>query len=91
MPPLKLFMLLLGCTPPGRNTEQHDVYFTIASDIKDTISEIIDFWPEAKGRIHIDAWREVTSIENHRVEIVLRDKINQAKDSAVEKLYFINL
>lgn len=34
MQPLKLFMLMLGCTPIGRNTEQHDVFFTIASSIK---------------------------------------------------------
>lgn len=84
-------MLLLGCTPPGRNTEQHDVYFTIASDIKDTVSEIINFWPEANGKIHIDAWREVTSIENHRIEIVSRDKTNQANKITYDKLYFINL
>jgi hypothetical protein len=22
------------------------------------------FWPEAKGRIHIDAWREVSVVDN---------------------------
>ncbi|MFE3848846.1 DUF1543 domain-containing protein [Flavobacterium sp. LB3P45] len=24
-----------------------------------------NFWPEAKGKIHIDAWREVATVENY--------------------------
>jgi hypothetical protein len=55
MSPLKLFMVLLGCTPAGRNTEQHDVFFSIGSGLKDLIPDIVDCWPEAKGKIHIDA------------------------------------
>jgi len=52
-------MLLLGCKPPGRNTEQHDIFFGIGSGLKELIPAIIDSWPEAKKKIHIDAWREV--------------------------------
>ena len=55
--------MMLGCTPGGRNTEQHYVYFTVAPHIRDTIPEIIKFWPEAKGDIHIDAWRKVRQFD----------------------------
>ena len=37
-------MLLLGCRPTGRNTEQHDIYFGIAKSLKDLIPEIKSFW-----------------------------------------------
>lgn len=90
MKPLKLFMLMLGCTPKGRHTEQHDVYFTIASNIADTVPGILAFWPEAKGAIHIDAWREVTQLDSMAVEVISRDEqADQEEDSS--KLFFINL
>ncbi len=84
----KLFMLLAGCKPKGRHTEQHDVFFGIAESIKELLPELIEFWPEAEGKLHIDGWREVTTVNEHSVTIV-------SKDTAVEKtdaqLYFINL
>jgi hypothetical protein len=87
---LKLFMLMLGCTPKGRHTEQHDVYFTVAPTIRDTVPGIIEFWPEAQGKIHIDAWREVTLVGNFRVEVLLKG--DQLPDQeASNKLFFINL
>ncbi|MEP6700612.1 MAG: DUF1543 domain-containing protein, partial [Bacteroidota bacterium] len=30
----KLFMLLIGCKPLGRNIEQHDIFFGIGETIK---------------------------------------------------------
>jgi hypothetical protein len=27
---LKLYMVMLGCTPQGRLTEQHDIFFELA-------------------------------------------------------------
>lgn len=84
-------MLLLGCTPPGRNTEQHDVYFTIASHIGDIVPEILSFWPEANGKIHIDAWREVTLVDNHHVGIALRNTEGPRPEDPGTKLFFINL
>ena len=56
----QLFMILLGATPKGRNIEQHDIFFGIANSIKELLPEMIDFWPEAKGKIHVDAYRIVT-------------------------------
>ncbi|MBC7744276.1 MAG: DUF1543 domain-containing protein [Flavobacterium sp.] len=93
MAELKLIMMLLGCNPPGRNTEQHDVYFTIASDIADTVPEIVKFWPEANenGTIHIDAWREVTQVNNFKVKVYLKEKEINTAGISQQKLFFINL
>ena len=66
----KLYMIMLGCRPEGRYTEQHDIFFGIATSLKGLIPNMKKFWPEAKGRIHIDAWREVSSVDNHLIEIV---------------------
>ncbi|AYL94905.1 DUF1543 domain-containing protein [Mucilaginibacter celer] len=83
---LKLFMLLLGCKPSGRHTEQHDVFFGIAASLRDLIPEIQAFGPEPE-RIHIDAWREVNTVDGYKVEIKPRDNsIGQHS-----KLFFINL
>ncbi len=90
MDQLKLYMLLLGCKPPGRHVEQHDFFFGIAGSLKELIPHINDFWPEASYRIHIDAWREVTIVDGYRVEILQRSANNNTSFSE-EKLFFINL
>jgi hypothetical protein len=85
---LKLFMLLLGCKPKGRLTEQHDIFFGIGQSLKDLIPAINAFWPEAEGKIHIDAWREVISINTRGVVAVIpRSKAEKISP----KLFFINL
>jgi hypothetical protein len=83
----KLFMLLIGATPPERNIEQHDVFFGIGETIKDLIPDVIAFWP-GNNKLHFDAWREVTSVNGYKVEIVLK---NESKQSSPFKLFFINL
>ena len=84
---LKLYMVMLGCRPKGRFTEQHDIFFGIGENLKDLIPKMKAFWPEAKGKIHIDVWREVTVVDNYNIEIVLK-----SDESASEnQLYFINL
>jgi hypothetical protein len=62
----KLFMILLGCKPKGRHTEQHDIFFTIGKSIKDIIPHIESFWKDG-GTIHIDAWREVTEVDGNAI------------------------
>ena len=76
---MKLFMIMLGCRPKGRFTEQHDIFFGIANSLKDLIPEMKAFWLEAKGKIHVDVWREVTSVDNYSIEIV--PKTNNAESS----------
>ncbi len=89
---LKLFMLLLGCTPKGRHIEQHDIFFGIATELKNLVPEIIMFWPEAEEKIHIDAWREVTCVDGYKVAITEKIKTQQAPNSIEsKKLFFINL
>ncbi|PWK77150.1 uncharacterized protein DUF1543 [Mucilaginibacter oryzae] len=83
---LKLFMLMLGCKPPGRHTEQHDIFFGIAASLRDLVPQIHSFWPGPQ-KIHIDAWREVNKVDGYEVNIVPRDNdIGQTN-----KLFFINL
>ena len=83
----KLYMLLIGATPPERNIEQHDVFFGIGETIKDLIPDVEAFWP-GNNKLHFDAWREVTSVNGYKVEVVLK---NESKQNSPFKLFFINL
>lgn len=80
-------MLMLGCKPKGRHTEQHDIFFGIATSLKNLIPELQAFWPEAKDKLHIDAWREINYVDGYRVEVI------SGADHAVNKphLFFLNL
>ena len=68
-PMAKLFMLLLGCKPPGRNVEQHDVFFGIGNSVRDLIPGVQAFWPETKDDLHLDAWRQVTKVDGYSVKV----------------------
>lgn len=83
----KLYMIMLGCRPDGRFTEQHDVFFGIAQNLAALTADIKAFWPEANGNIHIDVWREVRFVGSYTVEVVPKTAAKQAAN----KLYFINL
>lgn len=84
----KLFMVLIGCKPAGRHTEQHDIFFGIAPGLRDLIPEMQLFWPEAKGNMHVDGWREVTQVDGQAIKILPRsaEDVDQKM-----KLFFINL
>lgn len=83
-------MLLLGCKPEGRNTEQHDIFFTIGNSLSAIVPDIKNAWPEAKGKIHIDAWRQVNVVNGYKVKVISRENINSTNESK-PKLFFINL
>ena len=83
----KLFMLLLGCKPKGRHTEQHDIFFTIGKSLKDIIPDINSFWPDG-GKIHIDAWREVNAVDGFKIEVVTK---KAALKNKAHRLFFLNL
>jgi hypothetical protein len=89
MESLKLFMLLLGCKPPGRHTEQHDLFFAIGPTLRDLVPEIKLFWPETQGKIHIDGWREVNSVNGYRVRVLPAQP--PAAVAEPPKLFFVNL
>lgn len=80
-------MIMLGCRPKGRFTEQHDVFFGIANSLKDLILEMKTFWPEAKGIMHVDVWREVTLVDGYKIEVIAKSE--SFKQNL--QLFFINL
>ena len=87
---MKLYMLLLGCKPQGRNTEQHDVFFGIAQHIEYLAPAITRFWPEANEKIHLDGWRELTQVGNYDLRVEAKEP-GKALSASGAKLFFINL
>jgi len=81
-----LYMLLLGATPPGRLTEQHDIFFGIGTDIKALKPDIYTFWSDA-GQLHIDSWRAVNYVGGYKIEMVPKHLYTPTE----EKLFFLNL
>lgn len=88
--PSKLFMTLIGCTVPGRNTEQHDIFFGIGKEPKDLVPQVKNFWPEAH-KPHLDAWREVTNVDGHKIEVIEKNQTHAQIESSSLQLYFLNL
>ena len=88
-----LYMVLLGCTPKGRHIEQHDIFFSVAEDLKALVPEIITFWPEAEGKIHIDAWRKITHVDSYAITVTEKaaSDSNSGGDINNPKLFFLNL
>lgn len=86
MSDLKLYMILLGCKPKGRFTEQHDIFFGIGESMAALKPAMQEFWKDA-GTLHIDAWREVNFVDGYRINVL--DKITDPVKS--HQLFFINL
>lgn len=84
---MKLFYIILGATPRGRNIEQHDVFFGIAENLKELVPHMKDFWKEADGKIHIDCYQEVRFADGYEVKIVEKS----TNITSADQLYFINL
>ncbi len=82
----KLFMILLGCKPAGRNIEQHDIFFGIAKQIKDLVPQIQAFWP-GSGKIHLDGFKAVTNVDGYKISITEKPSTSLIGN----KLFFINL
>ncbi len=83
---LKLYMVLLGCTPKGRLTEQHDIFFGIGTSVEALKPDMYRFWPDG-GQLHVDSWREVTHVGNHKISIVPKAEGVPGE----QKLFFVNL
>ena len=84
---MKLFLLILGCRPKGRNTEQHDTFFGIGNSLSDLLPQIENFWPDG-GKIHIDSWREITAVNGYSVKVIPRRELEEPIEN---KLFFLNL
>jgi hypothetical protein len=83
---LKLYMVLLGCTPNGRLTEQHDIFFGIGTSVPGMLADMYAFWPDG-GQLHVDCWREVTHVNGNAITIVPRTPAAPRS----ETLFFLNL
>lgn len=81
---MKLFYVILGATPKGRNIEQHDVFFGVAERFEDLIPEMKSFWSDAK--IHIDCYQEVGFADGFEVKVM-----NKLSEKSSDQLFFINL
>ncbi|GAB3934310.1 DUF1543 domain-containing protein [Mucilaginibacter myungsuensis] len=81
-------MLLLGSKAPGRHVEQHDYFFGIAADLKDMVPALKRFWRGTSANLHIDGWREVTSVDGYSVRVILKEDVPVLPP---EKLFFVNL
>lgn len=82
-------MVLIGCTPKGRHIEQHDIFFGIGENIKALVPAIIDFWPEAEGKMHIDGWRQVNNVDGYNITVIPKNSVTKQADAP--QLFFINL
>lgn len=83
---MKLFYVILGATPKGRNIEQHDVFFGIAENLKELVPDMKAFWKEAEGKIHIDCYQEVKFADGYEVKIV-----EKGEAPSENQLFFLNL
>jgi hypothetical protein len=83
-----LYMTLLGCTPKGRLTEQHDIFFGIAGSLRELVPAIKASWPEAEGVLHVDAWRKVTQVGGFEIRVMAHA---QEPKTSSYNLFFINL
>ncbi len=82
-----LYKVLIGATPPGRNTEQHDIFFGIATSLTELVPQLKTFWPEAVGHMHVDAFRTVTKVGHYNISVVQKN----AEQKNEYALFFINL
>lgn len=80
-------MILLGCKPEGRFIEQHDIYFGIADELPELKHEMVEFWPQANGKLHIDAWKKITCVEGYAIVVRPRNNVAEQRN----KLFFVNL
>ena len=82
-----LYMMLLGCKPAGRFTEQHDIYFGVGKNLQEAAQGINEAWPEAAGDIHIDAWRKVNKVDGYEISIASKQEHPQQN----LQVFFVNL
>lgn len=83
---LNLYMFLIGCSPENRHTEQHDIFFAIGNSVKEVLPDVIAFWPEAKEKLHFDAWRIVSNVDGFKVQVTKEENV-----TSDAQLFFINL
>ena len=84
-----LYMVQLGGRPKGRLIEQHDIFFGVANQVNELITDINSHWPEVKNKWHIDSYRAITKVNDYAIKLV--ESSNQVENNHDLKLFFINL
>lgn len=84
-----LYMVQLGGRPKGRLIEQHDIFFGVADQLNELITDINAHWPEVKNKWHIDSYRAITKVDNYTIKLIETNE--QVESSSDLKLFFINL
>lgn len=84
-----LYMVQLGGRPKGRLIEQHDIFFGVAGQLPELITDINNHWSEVKNKWHIDSYRAVTKVDNYAIKLVEANE--KVENSSNLKLFFINL
>ncbi|WP_352337411.1 DUF1543 domain-containing protein [Psychrobacter sp. 16-MNA-CIBAN-0192] len=87
----RLFMIKIGARPKGRLIEQHDIYFGIGEQIGDFVESINSHWSEVKNKWHVDAYRQVTVVDNYRIQWQATTDAPNINTEQSLKLFFINL
>lgn len=87
---IKLFLVVLGATVPGRLIEQHDVVFAAANEVSELVPLLQDAWP-AGSSVHIDAYREVSVVGQYRVQLSPSTPQHTDCTPAGVQLFFFNL
>jgi hypothetical protein len=83
----KLYMILVGCKPIGRHTEQHDVFFGIAENMSAIVPQLKEFWSEAANSLHVDAFRTVTEVDGYSISVTPKSECLKNEMA----LFFVNL
>lgn len=80
----RLFLIVLGGRPAGRNVEQHDVILAVGKELKDCAQAIQKHWDIG---VHVDSYMVVNEVDGYDVMI----STAPAESPAPVRLYFINL
>lgn len=82
----KIFMVLLGGKAPKAKVEVHDIAFVLGKTIEETYPSLSKGWFGLKGKVHIDAYREVNFADGYQISL---NPLKRADEEA--KLYFIQM
>ena len=65
------------------------MFFGIGHTLKELVPAMHAFWPEAKKNLHVDAWREVNTVQGYSIRVRLKTEPSRGDNEV--KLFFINL
>ena len=87
---MKLFLVVLGGRCRGCHTEQHDVRWVVGDSIEETTPQLIQQWIGLRRGLHLDSYRTVERVDNHRVEVIPGVAATDQAGTDL-RLWFVNL